>query len=280
MNERPIVSVNWLQSRLSDKTISIVDGSWHLPPEQRNAHEEFLRGHIPGAVFFDIDAISTIGELPHMMPSAAFFAESVGNLGLAKDNTVVVYDTRGLFSAARVWWMLTVFGYDDVKILDGGLPAWLDAGFTLESGEVTVQPVVVEATVTQGSVVDASQVLEASESRSAQILDARSQERFDGLAPEPRAGLRGGHIPGSLCLPFTELLDNGKLKPQDQLREVFKAHGVAGGTPVFTTCGSGVTAAILTLGLRCIGRDDTSLYDGSWTEWGGRDELPVSRTDA
>ena len=199
------------------------------------------------------------------MPSAAFFAESVGNLGLAKDNTVVVYDTRGLFSAARVWWMLTVFGYSDVKILDGGLPAWSEAGFALESGEVAVKSVVVETTVAEGSVVDASLVLKASESQSAQILDARSQDRFDGLAPEPRAGLRGGHIPGSLCLPFTELLDNGKLKPQEQLREVFKAHGVAGGTPVFTTCGSGVTAAILTLGLRCIGRDDTSLYDGSWT---------------
>ena len=280
MNERPIVSASWLQSRLTDNTISIVDGSWHLPPEQRDAREEYLQGHIPGAVFFDIDSISTPGDLPHMMPSAAFFAESVGNLGLAKDNTVVVYDTRGLFSAARVWWMLTVFGYSDVKILDGGLPAWSEAGFALESGEVAVKSVVVETTVAEGSVVDASQVLKASESQSAQILDARSQDRFDGLAPEPRAGLRGGHIPGSLCLPFTELLDNGKLKPQAQLREVFKAHGVADDLPVFTTCGSGVTAAILTLGLRCIGRDDTSLYDGSWTEWGGRDELPVSRTDA
>ena len=282
MSERPIVSVEWLRSRLSnntDKSISVVDGSWHLPPEQRNAHAEYLQGHIPGAVFFDIDSVCTPGDLPHMMPSAAFFAESVGKLGLEKSNTVVVYDTKGLFSAARVWWMLTVFGYSDVKILDGGLPAWSDAGFTLESGEADVEAVVVEVAATDGSVADAAQVLEASESRSAQILDARSQERFDGIAPEPRAGLRGGHIPGSICLPFTELLDNGRLKPQAQLREVFNAHGVAEDAPVFTTCGSGVTAAILTLGLHCLGQDDTSLYDGSWTEWGGRDDLPVARSD-
>lgn len=278
MSTRPIVSAEWLHSRLPDNSISVVDASWHLPPEQRDAHAEYLKGHIPGAVFFDIDAISTPGDLPHMMPADAFFAECAGNLGLAKSNTVVVYDTKGLFSAARVWWMLTVAGYSDVKILDGGLPAWLDAGFSLESGEVSVVPVVVEIAVSGDSVVDASAVLEASGSRSAQILDARSQGRFDGVDPEPRAGLRGGHIPGSLCLPFTELLSDGKLKPQEQLREVFKAHGVTNDTPVYTTCGSGVTAAILTLGLYCTGRNDTSLYDGSWTEWGGRDELPVSVT--
>ena len=276
MSERPIVSVEWLQSNLSESSISVVDGSWHLPPEQRNAHDEYLQKHIPGAVFFDIDKICTPGDLPHMMPGAASFSESVVKLGIAKNNTVVVYDTKGLFSAARVWWMFTVFGYSDVKILDGGLPAWIDAGFTLESGEVPVKPVDVEASVTDGSVADAAQVFEASESGNVQILDARSQQRFDGLAPEPRAGLRGGHIPGSICLPFTELLDNGKLKSQVQLREVFSAHGVADSAPVFTTCGSGVTAAILTLGLHCIGRNDVALYDGSWTEWGGRDELPVS----
>ncbi len=280
MSERPIVSVEWLQSSLSDKSVSVVDASWHLPPEQRNAGEEYLQGHIPGAVFFDIDKISTPGDLPHMMPSADFFNESVGKLGLKKNNTVVVYDTKGLFSAARVWWMLTVCGYGDVKILDGGLPAWLEAGFALDTGEVGVEPVVVSASVAPGSIVDASQVLEASETRSVQILDARSQDRFDGLAPEPRAGLRAGHIPGSNCLPFTELLSNGKLKSQVQLREILKAHGFTGAAPVYTTCGSGVTAAIITLALHCVGHYEVALYDGSWTEWGGREDLPVAHSDA
>ena len=277
MSSRPIVSVDWLQSRLSDSSVCIVDASWHLPPENRDAHAEYLQSHIPGAVFFDIDAISTPGDLPHMLPAPEVFTESVAKLGLQKNKTVVIYDSKGLFSAARVWWTLTRFGFEQVKILDGGLPAWLQAGFNTESGEVSVAQVSVQATLAEASVVNAEQVRQASESDSAEILDARSQGRFDGKDPEPRKGLRGGHIPGSKCLPFTALLNDGKLKSDNELREIFTALNLSADKPVYTTCGSGVTAAILTLGLHCIGVHNTALYDGAWTEWGGREDLPVAK---
>ena len=228
-------------------------------------------------MFFDIDAISTPGDLPHMLPAPEVFTESVAKLGLQKNKTVVIYDSKGLFSAARVWWTLTRFGFEQVKILDGGLPAWLQAGFNTESGEVSVAQVSVQATLAEASVVNAEQVRQASESDSAEILDARSQGRFDGKDPEPRKGLRGGHIPGSKCLPFTALLNDGKLKSDNELREIFTALNLSADKPVYTTCGSGVTAAILTLGLHCIGVHNTALYDGSWTEWGGREDLPVAK---
>ncbi len=273
MNQRPLVTVEWLESKLTE--VSVVDGSWHLPTENRDGKAEYLEGHIPGAVFFDIDRISAPGDLPHMMPTASNFSTSAAALGLGRDKTVIVYDTKGLFSAARVWWMLRVSGFTDVRILDGGLPAWLKAGMSLEQGAVSVDHTDCVVELDAAASVDSAQVLAASNNDNAQILDARSQGRFDGVDPEPRAGLRGGHIPGSLCLPFTRLLEDGKLKPNDLLREAFAAHGVVENKPVITSCGSGVTAAILTLGLHCIGRDDTALYDGSWTEWGGRSDLPV-----
>lgn len=275
MNSRPIVPVDWLLSHLSDSSVKIVDASWHLPTENRDPYAEYLQNHIPGAVFFDIDSISTPGDLPHMVPSVKIFNESVGKLGLQKNKTIVVYDSKGLFSAARVWWTLYVFGFEDVKILDGGLPAWSQSGNQLESGEVSVEPVTVDASLQSNAVVNAAQVLEASESSSAEILDARSKGRFDGHDPEPRQGLRGGHIPGSKCLPFTDLLIDGRLKSNDELKLIFAELGISKNTSVYTTCGSGVTAAILTLGLHCIGMSNTSLYDGSWAEWGGREDLPV-----
>ena len=276
-NQRPLVSVEWLAQHLFDENLGIVDGSWHLPTEKRDPYQEYLAGHIPGAVFFDIDRVSTPSDLPHMVPSAEMFAESAGTLGLSENKTVVVYDSKGLFSAARVWWMFRLFGFTDVRILDGGIPAWLDAGHSLAQGVPVIEKVSVTSTLKIGAVVDAAQVLQASEQRSAQILDARSRGRFNGTEPEPRAGLRGGHIPGSICLPFNELLDNGSLKPNDALREAFDHSGLTDESPVITSCGSGVTAAILTLALHCIGRDDTALYDGSWTEWGANAELPVDQ---
>ncbi len=274
MTQRPLVTVDWLETKLAE--VSVVDGSWHLPPENRDANLEYLEGHIPGTKFFDIDRISASGDLPHMMPSANDFAKSIAVLGLDKGKTVIVYDTKGLFSAARVWWMLRAFGFTDVRILDGGLPEWLKAGMPLEQGDVSVDRTESAFVLDVAVVVDSVQVLAASINDSAHILDARSQGRFDGVDPEPREGLRGGHIPGSLCLPYTMLLDDGKLKSNDHLKEIFAAHGVVEGKPVITSCGSGVTAAVLTLGLHCIGRNDTSLYDGSWTEWGGRPDLPVA----
>ena len=275
MSSRPIISVEWLQSHLSDDSVCIVDATSFLPTEQRDAHAEYLQKHIPGAVFFDIDAISTPGDLPHMLPTAEVFATAAGKLGLQKDKTIVVYDAKGLFSAARVWWTLSIFGFENVRVLDGGLPAWEQAGFKLASGEVSVEPVFVEVSLDKNAVVDAGQVLHASESGSAEILDARSRGRFDGIDPEPRQGLRGGHIPGSKCLPFTTLLNNGKLKSDDELKEIFATLNLASDKPVYTTCGSGVTAAVLTLAMHCIGICNTALYDGSWTEWGGREDLPV-----
>lgn len=275
MSTRPIVSVDWLQSHLNDSAVCIVDASWHLPTEKRDPQAEYLQKHIPGAVFFDIDAISYPSDLPHMVPTAEVFTAAVGKLGLQKNNTVIVYDTKGLFSAARVWWTLSVFGFENVKILDGGLPAWEQAGLELESGEVNREPIVVEASLDETAVVSAADVLNASGSGAAEILDARSQGRFDGVDPEPRKGLRGGHIPGSKCLPFTTLLNDGKLKSNDELKAIFTALNLATDKPVYTSCGSGVTAAVLTLGLHCIGTSDTALYDGSWTEWGGREDLPV-----
>ena len=276
-NQRPLVSVEWLVQNLSDDNIGIVDGSWHLPTENRDPHQEYLAGHIPGAVFFDIDRISAPSDLPHMVPSSEVFAESVGSFGLSENKSIVIYDTKGLFSAARVWWMFRLFGFTDVKILDGGMPAWLAAGHKLEQGASVADKTTVRTSLQNGAVVNAAQVLQASQDKSAQILDARSRGRFNGSEPEPRAGLRGGHIPGSLCLPFNELLDAGSLKSNEALREAFDQSGLTDELPVITSCGSGVTAAVLTLALHCIGRDDTSLYDGSWTEWSANPELPVDQ---
>lgn len=275
MSSRPIVTVEWLQSHLDDSSVCIVDATSYLPTENRDAKAEYLEKHIPGAVYFDIDAISTPADLPHMVPTAEIFSASAGALGLQKDKTIVVYDAKGLFSAARVWWTLSIFGYEKAVVLDGGLPAWEQAGFALESGKVEVKSVLVDATMRQGVVVTAEQVLHASETGVAEVLDARSQGRFDGHDPEPRKGLRGGHIPGSKCLPFTLLLDNGKLKTNDELEKIIASVNLEKGKPVYTTCGSGVTAAVLTLALHCVGNDNTALYDGSWTEWGGRADLPV-----
>jgi len=276
MNTRPLVTVEWLHSHLADNNVCVVDGSWHLPTENRDGHAEYLEAHIPGAVFFDIDAISTPSDLPHMMPSARVFSDAASQLGLSQSDTVVVYASAGSFSAARVWWTLKVFGFQDVRLLNGGLPAWQAVGYAVEKGDVVVAPTVVNATMQSNAVVDAAQVLKASDTGASQILDARSYSRFAGVAPEPRAGLRGGHIPGSVCVPFTELFSDGELLSNPLLEKVFEEHGVAKNKPLITSCGSGVTAAILTLALHCIGRDDCAVYDGSWTEWGGRTDLPVA----
>lgn len=275
MTNRPLVSTDWLYAHIQDDNIRVVDASWHLPATGRHARAEFESVHIPGAVFFDLDENSSPGHLPHMMPTAETFANAASQMGLSDKHQIVVYDSVGLFSAARVWWMFRYFGAQNVHVLDGGLPAWLHSGHAVENGPAN--PAAVHFEVCDSSYVIASSddVLQASRSGDALILDARSQARFKAVEKEVREGLRSGHIPGSKSLPFSELLNNGYLKSDVDLRALLQQRGVTTSSSVITTCGSGVTAAVISLALECIGVSQLALYDGSWTEWGALQGMPV-----
>ena len=263
----PMVTVDWLKKRLDSAELSIVDASWHMPSAGRDARAEFQAAHIPGAVFFDIDACSDHATaLPHMLPSAETFAGYAGKLGISDRHIIVVYDTVGLFSAARAWWTFRAFGAQNVFVLDGGLPAWRDAGLPLATGASQGVAADFAAQPPQG-VADIETVAAALGSGSAQVVDARGAARFDGAAPEPRPGLRSGHMPGALNVPFDRLIASGRLRSAKEVEAVFADAGLRPGEKVITTCGSGVTAAILTLALAATGRD-SQLYDGSWAEWG------------
>ena len=280
MTHRPLVSPDVLAGRLGAPDLRVVDASWHLPAAGRDAAAEFAEARVPGAGRFDIDAHAAASPLPHMLPGAAAFAEAAGALGIAADDDIVVYDTIGLFSAARVRWMFRHYGARRVAILDGGLPAWRAAGLPLESGPAAPLPSTrfAASEPPAHAVASAEDVLRTvTDDGAPLVLDARSAARFTGEEPEARAGLRSGHVPGSVSLPFTELVADGRLKPNAALRDVFAAHGVPIDTPVVASCGSGVTAAVIALALECLGATDVALYDGSWAEWGGRDELPVAR---
>ncbi len=270
------VSTQWLAERLSDPDVVIVDGSWHMPNSGRDARAEFTAGHIPGAVYFDIDAIAdTASDLPHMLPDAETFSAKAGALGIASDKTIIVYDETGLFSAPRVWWTLRVMGAQDVRILEGGGPKWRAEQRPIEAGEARPEPATFTVRFDADAVADVEQVKRASMAHD-QILDARPAARFTGETPEPRQGLRSGHIPNSANLPFSALIEDGKLKPEAELKAAIKAAGIDTQKPVITSCGSGVTAAVLALALDTVGAKDVALYDGSWTEWGGRDDTPVA----
>lgn len=257
----------------------IVDASWHLPTTGRNGFEEYLERHIPAAVYFDIDHCATPGPLPHMLPAEEQFAQYAGSLGISEKDIIVVYDAVGLFSAARVWWMFRHFGAESVYVLEGGLPAWQRAGLPVESGECKRGAVVFKPQpadqLTDFQVVDAEQVLEASNSAEVLILDARSPGRFRGEEKEFRPGLRSGHIPGSRNVPFTDLLHEGQLKSDAELHALFAQAGLSDEAQVITSCGSGVTAAVICLALERIGVKHVALYDGSWSEWGGLHRMPV-----
>jgi thiosulfate/3-mercaptopyruvate sulfurtransferase len=249
-----------------------------MPAEGRNARAEFEAEHIPGAVFFDIDEIADdTSGLPHMLARPEKFSSKVRKLGIGDGKRIVVYDTKGLFSAARVWWTFRAMGAREVSVLDGGLPKWKAEGRPLEEGPPRVRERHFSARRQAAMVRDADDVLGiVANGGTAQIVDARSAGRFTGTDPEPRAGLRGGRIPGSHNVPFNTLLnDDGTLKASDELAKRFEEAGVDLSKPVVTSCGSGVTAAVLSLALESLGHKNTALYDGSWSEWGGRDELPV-----
>jgi thiosulfate/3-mercaptopyruvate sulfurtransferase len=272
-----LVSTEWLAQHLGDPDLRIVDGSWHMPQAKRDPAREFAEAHVPGAVFFDIDGIAdTSSGLPHMLPSPDAFAKAVGALGIGDGDRVVVYDSRGVVSAARVWWTFRVFGHDAVAVVDGGLPKWRSEGRPLATGAATPTARRFTARFRPELVRDAAHVKANIATKREQVLDARSRGRFAATEPEPRAGLRGGHIPGSLNMPYDELhAPDGTLRPPAELREAFIAARVDLARPVVTTCGSGITASVLALALHRIGRPDAAVYDGSWTEWAGRDDTPV-----
>ena len=277
-SSRWLISTDQLAARLDDKNLVAVDASYPSPGEPNRARAEYLEGHIPGAVFFDIDAISDrSSELPHTLTGPTHFGEAVGALGIGNGDTVVVYDTIGLYSAPRVWWTFRVFGAKEVFILDGGLPKWKAEGRPLEPGAVQRSPKTFHADMNVGAVATLGDVRMAVTDGSAQLVDARSAERFSGKAPEPRPGLRSGHMPGSFNVPFAKVVANGRLAPRAQIEKAFKESGVDLERPTITTCGSGITAAILSFALEFVGKEPKGLYDGSWAEWGARPDVPVER---
>ena len=271
-----LVDTGWLFARLDDPDVSIVDASWFLPGSERNGAEEYDRAHIPGAVFFDIDRIVAPGsDLPHTLAPPDVFAREAGALGIAHDDTIVVYDSVGLFSAPRVWWNFRIMGAAKVVILDGGLSGWIDDRLPIESGWAPVYPKLFVPRPDPNAVVGFEEMQRLVASGEAIVADARPAGRFDGTVPEPREGMRSGHMPGAVNVPFDAVQENGRLLPPEQLHAIFDGAGFEPGRPVVTTCGSGVTAATLALALATIGREPVRLYDGSWSEWGGRDDTEV-----
>lgn len=272
-----LVSTEWLQEHLKSPEIRILDASWYMPADNRDTKAEYERQHIPGARFFDIDEISDKqSDLPHMVPSVDKFTSHMRSMGIGDEHKVVVYDSTGIFSAARVWWMFRHFGKPNVAVLDGGLKKWLVEGKSISDNPPTPRERQFTAQKDMSLVRDVTQVASTTKLKDAQIIDARTPDRFAGKVPEPREGLRSGHIPGSVNVFFKDVLnDDGTMKDTDQLRTIFEEAGVDINQPTITSCGSGVTAAVLSLALARLEHQQNAVYDGSWSEWGMYPDLKV-----
>lgn len=271
-----VIDADWLQQNLGRPGLSIVDASWYLPAHGRDPRAEYKATHVPGAVFFDQDlVVDPDSELPHTLPRPPAFARHVGAMGISADDTIVVYDGPGVFSAPRVWWMFRTMGANDVFLLDGGFDRWKAAGRPVTGEATRIAPCVFHTDFNEARVATFDQMRAIVQERSMQVADARPAGRFAGTDPEPRKGVRGGHMPGAMSVPATSLSENGSLLPVSRLREALEKAGVDVAKPVVTSCGSGVTAAVISLALESIGNHESRLYDGSWTEWGGRSDTPV-----